>query len=472
MYDTATLQAWLADGASALLHVARTQVTQGPYGGESSLFNDSKYNAKKFVHPLPSGGSKAALCALKDERNLKHKILREFDSYADEKTPLNHIAFDTVDPSKAASEDESQQPNGGIEEIYKTTSFRELVSQTWSTFEQIYDRQKEDSTSHGFQQLQNPFKEVLQGYEFMGLVTAKRDLTPRAITLQGGGQTWLPLIQRTHAIVLFGKNFGDLYRSTALAMPRICKQWKTVPRGQYYLTSPVSLLKAIRQNSIEEGEIDEHSNDITEGFSWVPSKEAFKRCGPNCTHTILGRVQQPFKKGKQRLETAMFGACSPDSAVIFGDSSILNIHKMQQPTLTVAQPDGDMHDSGLGTSIETSSKVRTTDPTWADPDSDLRASQTTPPELDTSPSSSDIIESETSAPSNVNSGAHQALPINSQPHRAQDFAAQPNIRPTSPTVPISLKPKRPRGSLSVVWRKFTVAVRRHRSGSSGHQYSA
>jgi hypothetical protein len=129
MYDTATDQAWLADGASALLHVVRTQMAQGPYGGESSLFNNMKHNSVRFAHPLPDGGSDATLCALKNECNLKHKVLREFDSYADEKTFGGRVTASASSLSEPPN-DVSEISTEGCKEVYKTTSFRELVSQT------------------------------------------------------------------------------------------------------------------------------------------------------------------------------------------------------------------------------------------------------------------------------------------------------------------------------------------------------
>jgi hypothetical protein len=294
----------------------------------------------------------------------------------------------------------------------------------------------------------------------MDLVTARHSLTRRAINLRDGGDAWLPLVERIHAIVLFGKHFGDLYRHKDVTKPQLCKQWRTVPRGQHYIVSPVSLLRTIRQHSIEEGEIHELSHDIAEGFSWSPSNEAFKCCGPGCNHIMLGRVQQPSKKGKQRLEGPMFDSCPANSAVIFGESSTLNVHKMQQPPLTVIHPDGDMHDSVLGASISTSSKAPTPYPSWIELTSDVQASDITPVSVP-----SDIPSSEDSVQSSARAGARQVLPHQSDAHRGQYPVDRPNITPKQRHISISPKQKQSRGSLSVVWRKFKVAVRRHQSSS-------
>jgi hypothetical protein len=81
-------------------------MAQGPYGGQSSLFNNMEYKSVRFAHPPPEGGSQAVLHALNCEKNLKHKILRELDSYADEKTFVDPTSA-SANTSKAPSNEES-----------------------------------------------------------------------------------------------------------------------------------------------------------------------------------------------------------------------------------------------------------------------------------------------------------------------------------------------------------------------------
>jgi hypothetical protein len=162
----------------------------------------------------------------------------------------------------------------------------------------------------------------------------------------------------------------------------------------------------------------------------------------------------------------MFESCPPNSAVIFGESSILNVHKMLQPAVTVVHPDGDMHDSGLGASIPTSSKARTPDSSWEEPVLKLQASHTTPQEPDLDPSSSEIADSEVLVPSSAGSRVYQALPRNSDAHRGQDPAGQPDVTPGQLTASTSPRTEGPRGSLSMLWHKFTVPARGHPGGKS------
>jgi hypothetical protein len=298
-------------------------VVRKPYGGDNNLFNDKNFNVATFKHPEHNGGPNAAADALKDSSNLKHKILREFEQYAQEKIDMG--AMDNRGSSSAGTSRNSSQRSDGTQEVYKTTCFKQLVSQTWSTLEQIYDRQMEQTVDHTVKPLHSPFKTVLEGYEYMGIVTAKHVLTRRSIELDANGSAWSPFIKRIYAITLFGRHFGEVYTPSGCSRTTICKPWTSVPRGQQYLVAPVLLLKDIRQNSVEEGEVGDCSHELAKDVFWFPSKDAFKKCGPICRHIIHGRVQNLSRK----YEGPVKETCPHDGAVIFGENSILDMHKIQ-----------------------------------------------------------------------------------------------------------------------------------------------
>lgn len=152
VYLFITQQAWLVEGASALLYIARTLVIHIPHGGDNSLFNSITLKAIQFDHLHPSGGSYAALHALKSDLNMKHKILREFQSYADEKIQWESNKK-VQEPSSAPSRGNAQIASGN-EEVYKTVSFKELICQTWGALEKIFDRQIKKAVDLSVKQLQ------------------------------------------------------------------------------------------------------------------------------------------------------------------------------------------------------------------------------------------------------------------------------------------------------------------------------
>jgi hypothetical protein len=309
LYDTAAQRGWLVDGASALLHLVRTQVVREPYGGRESLFNDLDVNASLFNHPRTNGGLNAAADALKEERNMKHVILREFDKYTDETTSVPQL-----ESSFTALPDTAERRKG----IYTITCIRELVSQTWSTIEQLHDRQFSDATTHTAKQVSNPFKTTLEGYEFMDIVSSMHIYTPRSINLKSNGVAWIDLARQTHAITLFGQHFGDIYKPTASTGKLLCKDWKTVPRCHEFLTVPTSILKDIKERSWKHGDVDLDSTEIVSGLHWAPSKDIFKPCRQHCRHSI-NRVQKlcsSIQEGQMCMFTSLNGA------VILGASSV------------------------------------------------------------------------------------------------------------------------------------------------------
>ena len=227
LYDVADHRGWLVDGASALLHLLRTQVVQEPYGGSASVFNNLDFNESTFNHPAPDGGPDEAINILKDENNMAHIVLREFDSYADVIVPLG-------EESRCVGK-----------KIYKTLSCKELVSQTWNTLEQLHDERLEAST-HIIKQLQLPFQKKLEGYEYMDIVSASHVLTRRRVNAKLN-RSWVDLIHQIHAVTLFARHLGEIYKPTDGAER---ERWEI---GQDYLVAPVSLLQEIKQYILRNG---------------------------------------------------------------------------------------------------------------------------------------------------------------------------------------------------------------------------
>jgi hypothetical protein len=79
--------------------------------GDNNLFNNKSFNAAMFEHPEHNGGPNAAVDALKRDINMKHKILREFELYAEEKMDLGTMKTGKL-PSAGSSHNISQTSDG------------------------------------------------------------------------------------------------------------------------------------------------------------------------------------------------------------------------------------------------------------------------------------------------------------------------------------------------------------------------
>ncbi|KAF2235938.1 hypothetical protein EV356DRAFT_90085 [Viridothelium virens] len=361
LYDTEAWRGWLVDGASALLHLVRTQVVRDPYK-DASLFNQDEENPIKFQHPQLSDGPDAAMDTLNNECNMRHTILRYFDSYTDEKMDIRQPepTFSDGDPSNrtnTSSEVAKQNPSERRKAIYRTECFRELISNAWSALEKLYDSQKDRDTTHVSKQIRNPYKATLEGYEFMAIVSCEHVVTRRSVKLPPNGKAWLNLIRSMSAMTLFGQQFGEIYQPTHSVKDVICEHWKTVPRGQGYLAAPVSLLKEIKERSWREDEVEMDSAEIAKGILWVQPTDSFDICGKSCKHSFK-RVQQC------RASRYTLGGKSPQTAttlseirgaILFGKSSALNTKMLKPATSPAGSAENDIHNSGLGSSLLTSS---------------------------------------------------------------------------------------------------------------------
>jgi hypothetical protein len=74
LYDVGERRGWLVDGASALLHITRTQLCSSPYA-ESELFK-----IDMFQHADPRGGPLAAKKALMNSGNRALVIFEEVET--------------------------------------------------------------------------------------------------------------------------------------------------------------------------------------------------------------------------------------------------------------------------------------------------------------------------------------------------------------------------------------------------------
>lgn len=347
LYCTSSQRAWLVDGASALLHIVRAQVERKPYHTLGCLDQNSGFDPVKFDHPLPNAGPGAAVEALLKESNMKHVVLREFESYENEKVENKTLQENEQITTSADAATVDRK------EVYKITCFKDLVTQAWGTLEQIHDRQMEFETTHATKQIKSPFHECLEGYEIMDIVASKRVMKRRFIELNENGQDWMKIAKGAHAITLFGQGFGEIYRPVQDSGGLLCRTWQCVPCHQQYLAVPMVLLSEIKKRCWEEGEVEAQTSEITEGVCLRLSKEAFKLCGKDCNHSF-GRVQR-FQKGSNTRGAWMHKTdwTTHSGAIIIGKTSKLSFNG---GLLSPQSPDNarDIRDSGLGSSMHSS----------------------------------------------------------------------------------------------------------------------
>lgn len=197
LYDTSSLRGWLVDGASALVHIVRTQLVKEPYKDSLS------FQISDFHHPKDDSGPDAAKEALLDRENQRLFVLEELDSFSRAlNTPIPNLPGLTTDNEPG---DVQKSKTSDLKEKTKIWSFKDLVSQTWSALDHIRDRHVAELASPTLLELKMPLQHVLEGFEFMDIVRARPLINPREIPFKSNGKAWWKFAREIQAVTLFGK---------------------------------------------------------------------------------------------------------------------------------------------------------------------------------------------------------------------------------------------------------------------------
>ena len=322
LYDTHDRRAWLLNGASALLHITRTQLSSSPYS-DSSFFS-----IDKFQHANPGEGQLGAKNALLNSENRSLLIFEDVETFVESKGVMGEDAKEEIKTR-----------------ITRWT-YQDLVRQTYHVLEQIHDYETKISTSP-VAGLRFTDREKLTGFAFMDIVDGQNDLRPRVVTLRSSGKGWVDFTRDIRAFALLGKGFGALIKPST-GTNRLCKNWKAVPTGKDYLVACTSTLKEICKRS---GNQDGKHMELATGIYWHKPDKLFEDC--DCRNISCDRVQVllPASLGSKKNPRPFD---YEKGAVIFGRSTKF---PWQWPSkghpMEGGPPDGenedasDFHDSAL-----------------------------------------------------------------------------------------------------------------------------
>jgi hypothetical protein len=335
LYDVKDRRGWLVDGASALLHLSRTQLSSSPYS-ESRLFN-----LEDFHHADPKAGPSVSRRVLLDPQN------RGLLLFEDSKTTT-----ELTTTTEGASEQR-------VRKTTRTWTYEDLVQQTYHILEQIEDRQLQ-MMSFSPIDLTLKAREKLFGFGFMDIVDGQNILLPRVATLEKSGWGWVDFIRSIKAIALLGKGFGDIIQP-AENSNKLCKYWNRIPTGKDYLAACVSTLEEICR---QHAEGDENVLQLANGAYWHKPDKLFESC--ECKHgsrkMSCDRAQLLLPHPGSKKPPQPFDYRS--GAVIFGRSRKVRWRwpsrgePFEEETSESEAEEGiPFHDSALGGSSTTTSEL-------------------------------------------------------------------------------------------------------------------
>ncbi|KAK6335930.1 hypothetical protein TWF730_003305 [Orbilia blumenaviensis] len=312
LWDDQDKRGWLVNGTSALLHLLRKSLESDRLGDFGSQFCFKKEHMQEA---LETHKPDSAIDVLLNKTNLKQEIYPEKEGY-----------FCVEDR---------------LEELYDTLD--KMVEHQDNIAEQDAD-------------LRIRAQEYLEGWDFNHLATVQDIIHPRVAGIRETGTNWVHFVQAIHAVVLFGRGFGEIIKPQG---SRSCAQWAKLPKDNYYLAAAVKDLKKIMdRNSGQEANPMKLTDDI---FCHSP-QVVFEPC--ECKGEEGAERHSDFahvllhSKFCSTLPLNSPAGLQDGGAVIFGHNrgtelslGDIGYPKEHELLSSAEEPETQSHDSGLGSSL-------------------------------------------------------------------------------------------------------------------------
>lgn len=247
-YDVEDRQAWLVDGASALLHLVRVSLHLDENDPESTY--DWVFDASKLKDKWTGvSGRLGAIKTLKSWDNLDLNIY----------ITSRH-----------------RRDDGTSETKYST--LRKRVEKTLHSIEILIDWQAQTASKDGIRILQKlDLRRDMIGFDVLDVITPLGPIHPRIKYIDSWGPGWVDLITSIGITTIFGHGFGDLIRPDP--NEAVCQNWKYVPKGVEYLATSVSTLQMLYAKRLLRTEPGLSGGELTSKIEWNSHSHPFKMCG-------------------------------------------------------------------------------------------------------------------------------------------------------------------------------------------------
>ncbi|KAB8222543.1 hypothetical protein BDV33DRAFT_229570 [Aspergillus novoparasiticus] len=304
LYDVEKKQAWLTDGASALLHLVQASLKETETGDFAHRFIYRIEAIQKA--PGYMDGKTAAITMLESDYNRKLRLYTNMDELFEDRVDRVYHALELALARQVLIGREGSGPLRAVDQL--------------------------------------PWR--LKGFDFMDVAT-EDCFAPREVIYPSTAPVWLELTEAIENVTLFG-----------------CGTWGLVPTGKDYLAACVSDIKQIMKR---RGNDRIKPWRVVEGVFWHMPDKAFGECQCSTRSLTVpcSRVQVlvSHEDLKQMGEKVKSPALLADhGAVIFGDSpgpghSLASAHQapIHEKVGPYVRNDSPFYDSGIGTSSRSAS---------------------------------------------------------------------------------------------------------------------
>ncbi|KAI0526679.1 hypothetical protein F5B22DRAFT_641819 [Xylaria bambusicola] len=347
LYDVQDRRAWLLNGASALLHLVRASLQHDLNDPFKSL---CLYDESALSESLdPHSGKNAAIRVLTNPRNL------DIPLYA--KPDTNKVEVTSHERGRESKVLSSTKTNYCL---------KDRIEDICNVLEQVMAHQADTCTQDGVGfKVKASDRRHIEGFDFMDIATDEDPCFPRQITLRSSGRGWVDFIRAIHAVTLFGSHFGDLI-SPSKIQGKACESCHAnvdLPKGQDLLAVCVSELNDILQ---KRGSKATTPWRLVDDIYWLTPDKTFEPClrGQKCDRVqVLLPASFPKLWGRNFRSPGDLSQATR-GALIFGHSRRFPLRwgDRGDPEQGHAEQDNElddlntsMQDSGIGTSLDSSS---------------------------------------------------------------------------------------------------------------------
>lgn len=314
-YSSDDRRAWLIDGASALVHLARAYI-------ESTMAqHKSSGVAGELRHIEGDGGTTAAIDVLKHNRYIK--IFDESHI-----TVEKNISGTAIPASQTASSSSSSEvsviktppvkPNTFTAKASVWT-YENLVVDFWEYLQEMKAKLNLLKKRSFEKDLRMPGSRLL-GWNAKDMICSSDMTEPRWVRLQPDGKSWLKFTRETSPVVLMARSFGNLIIPSP--GPHLCKHMTELPRGRDLLALPQYVLATTGEEYLYSKGDDPFDGIRISHKSYLRGYDPSKRdcqCLPSGTSckNISGLETAAWSDKDSPSSLSIFLA-SPKAAIIVG----------------------------------------------------------------------------------------------------------------------------------------------------------
>jgi hypothetical protein len=226
-YSSDDRRAWLVDGASALVHLAR-----------AFLVSDmAEHKSLDAIGKLPcirgDGGVTAAIRVLRDPDNRCLPIFEEAHNTVERTISRT---FTSASPSSPECTEKAPHESKVFSTKGSVWTYENLVVNLWEHLQEmrsiLYRLQRRSSPEMDLRMLETR----LLGWNAKDVISSSDPMEPRHVELRSDGKSWLPFARELLSVVLMARNFGNLI--TPSPGPQLCKNMTELPQGRDLLAIP------------------------------------------------------------------------------------------------------------------------------------------------------------------------------------------------------------------------------------------